>query len=120
MKSCDLGDASTCRGNPDDKFGDYECRGWDQLFFGGTPVAGTSVCEGGNIVGCDFFGGIQGLGCASIGEGPDNMTNMSCRDMENQPTSNPEDPAGFCFDDTSSAPLGPDPDAGVPADAGTD
>ncbi len=102
LKTCDLKQASTCRGHKNDELGDYECRAWNHLSVGGVTIASKPVCEAGYGMPCDLLAG-SGFGCSSVGlQG--NPTKMSCRDDEGAALTNKYDPAGLCLDDTVSGP----------------
>jgi len=99
--SCDLTQANTCRGNAADKKGDYECRGWNNLGISTTPT-----CDFGHGIACSGLKESTGqLSCANLGvdkTGANNTTNMSCRKPDGTVLTDKWDPAGYCFDDTSS------------------
>lgn len=119
-KTCDLAKKGTCRGNAQDRGGDYECYDWSQLTIGNTKVSAKPVCQNAPTQECDSFGSSATLSCASLSP-QGNKTNMSCRDRyTGAKKSNPKDPKGICLDDTASGPFGTAPaDSGVvPADSG--
>lgn len=94
-KACDPKDAATCRGNANDKWGDYECRSWNML--GGGAYTATPICEFGDRLPCDALVAYQ-LDCASVA--------LTCYDPKTaQPSTNVTDPAGYCMDDTASGPV---------------
>jgi hypothetical protein len=100
MKECTLNDAATCRGNANDAFGDYECRSWDRVTMMGTTMfADKPVCDFGDTLACDFWGSSNT--CADVGDAT-NSTNMRCQLLTGVDAPTPNDPAGFCLDDTSS------------------
>jgi hypothetical protein len=101
FKKCDLTKAGECRGNANDLWGDYECRGWDALSLGGVAIAAVPTCEPGMTTACDVFGTSGQLSCASLGD-KTNSTKMSCRTLGNKATTDKYDSSGFCFDDTAS------------------
>jgi hypothetical protein len=102
LKSCDITKAGDCRGNANDLWGDYECRSWNNLTFGGNVAASsTPVCEGGLYISCDFFKNNPSLDCSVFGD-KTNTTKMSCRTLGNVATTDKYDGKGRCFDDTSS------------------
>lgn len=126
-KTCKLDDASTCRNNPADKGGDYECYAWDNLVVGGgIQVTSEPVCMSAASQECDMG---ASLSCATLGDQSDqanpNPTNMSCRNRFTGVATTQTDPAGVCLDNTASGPFAPAPDGGttpdamVPADGGT-
>jgi hypothetical protein len=97
MKACDPKNAATCRGNPNDRSGDYECRAWNNFGLSAGPI-----CEFGSNVPCDIFPASSD--CASVGLSP-NDTQMTCRaPSTQQPAASANDPAGFCYDNTPSGP----------------
>ncbi len=104
QKTCSLTAAVQCRGYTTgaafDYLGDYECRAWNNLQIGMQAIADDSVCDFGPSVPCDIFAGTS-LNCSALGLTP-NSTNMSCRTLGNQATTNLYDPQGFCLDDTAS------------------
>ncbi|MCC6746522.1 MAG: hypothetical protein IT371_02625 [Deltaproteobacteria bacterium] len=115
MKKCDLTKADTCRkevltGGKVDKYGDYECRGWNALSINNKPIVSDPVCDFGPTVTCDFFGPKATVGCDSIGaDDPatsgtmENPTNMACRSIyDGTKKASGTDPEGFCLDDTAS------------------
>lgn len=119
MKSCNLTQAASCRANPGDKLGDYECRDWSNLVLGKTQISKGPVCEFGPGMACDAFGSAAGLSCATVGMAK-NPTNMTCRNLYNQILPNNKDPRGLCLDNTASGPApSPPPDAGPPQDSGS-
>jgi len=101
FKKCDLTKAGECRGNASDLWGDYECRGWNNLSLGGTAISDAPTCENGMGTACDVFGTSGSLDCSSLGD-KTNTTKMSCRTLGNKATTNKFDSSGFCFDDTAS------------------
>ncbi len=103
--SCDLKTASTCRGNPGDYLGDYECRDWSNVVLGGVAMTKGAVCERGSSLVCFSMSSYSGV-CAAVGDSV-NATNMDCRDLHNQVLSNPKSAAGFCLDDTAAGPVMP-------------
>jgi hypothetical protein len=104
QRTCSLTAAVQCRGLTTgtlvDYLGDYECRAWNNLALGSLPISDDAVCDFGPSVSCDIFAGTT-LTCASLGLDP-NSTNMSCRNLGNQATTNQFDPQGFCLDNTAS------------------
>jgi hypothetical protein len=100
QKTCTLTTASSCRGSSSDYFGDYECRSWDSLTIGGTPIASSPVCDFGTGVPCDLFQS-SGLTCADVGLAP-NTTQMDCRSLANAILPSGYDPTGYCLDNTAS------------------
>jgi hypothetical protein len=108
FKTCDMTKAGDCRNNPNDYLGDYECLGWQNLTFGsGIPAVTPAkpVCMTGVGIGCDFFKGSSTLDCGALGAdgtGKTNPTNMSCRTLDNKPTTDKYDAMGYCLDDTAS------------------
>ena len=103
FKSCDLTQASTCRGHANDKHGDYECRAWNNLTFSGKPISKIPVCEPGHWAQCNLFGTTK-LDCSSLGVyNKGNPTKMSCRDPKSgKVLPNKQDPSGYCLDNTAS------------------
>ena len=101
QRTCDLNQASSCRGHATDKLGDYECRAWNNLSIGGQPLVSTSICESGDSMPCNMLAS-SSLDCSSVGL-QNNPTKMSCRNPANgQQLSNKYDPNGYCLDDTAS------------------
>lgn len=103
QRSCDLTDATSCRGNALDKLGDYECRAWNNISTGGYSVSDGPVCDFGDRVRCNSF---NALGCDAFGLQP-NPTDMSCRDLSGTKLADPRSPFGLCLDNTASGPAGP-------------
>jgi hypothetical protein len=104
FKACKLETASDCRGNPNDKHGDYDCYAWNNLAAGTVMIADAPTCEPADTYPCDFFAQTK-LDCSYLGNYPGNSTQMACRDratgaVKPAPTS----PDGFCLDTTSSGP----------------
>jgi hypothetical protein len=102
--SCDLTKAETCRGNPNDRYGDYECRAFQNLGYTTGPV-----CDFGTWARCNNFG--TGLDCSFFGTDTDpktqqtiegNPTNMACRGLDGQVLADKASPIGYCLDDTGS------------------
>lgn len=102
FKDCTMNDAASCRGNANDKLGDYECRSWNNISIGGVGVTAGPVCEWGDTLACNTF---SNLDCPSFGEGQQNPTNMVCRDLKDAKLTDAKDPLGFCLDDTASGPV---------------
>ena len=112
QKTCDLTKKGTCRGQKNDKMGDYECRNWTTLVLSSTgkKIADNPVCDFGPVFPCSAFkppsGSTSTLSCAYLGTWSGttktNTTNMACRDMKNTKLTNKYDPKGWCFDDTAS------------------
>jgi hypothetical protein len=102
-KTCTLATASSCRGNASDLFGDYECRAWDNLTIGGTPVATGPVCDFGASMPCDLLQASK-IDCTTVGDysSTSNPTQMGCRTLDNKATVDPYDPTGLCLDTTAS------------------
>ena len=111
QKSCDLKIAKDCRGYKKatgtvvDYLGDYECRAWNNLSIGGTPISSKSVCDFGYTMPCDMLSGST-LNCSSVGL-MSNPTKMECRGTDNLTKTSPWDPTGLCLDDTSSGNVAP-------------
>ena len=101
QRTCSLTNLTGCRGEAADRFGDYECRAWNNLNIGGTPLASAPVCDFGTGMTCDFLQA-SSLQCSSVGLTP-NTTNMACRTLANSVTMDPYDPTGFCLDNTASS-----------------
>lgn len=104
FKACKLETASDCRGNANDKHGDYDCYAWNNLAAGNVMIADAPTCEPADTYPCDFFAQTK-LDCSYLGSYPGNSTQMACRDrttgsLKPSPTS----PDGFCLDTTSSGP----------------
>ena len=116
LKACKLGAgadadaADLCRGNPNDKAGDYECHNFKNLGNGELTLADGPSCDFADTFTCAFFDfpNNNGLSCAILGDA-NNTTKMGCRTIDGKPTTQ-YDPKGFCFDDTTSG-----PDAAWPA-----
>ena len=110
LKTCDLTQASTCRGFPKDRLGDYECRNWSALAAGGKAFTKAAVCEPGYLLRCNWLkppaGSSSTLSCAALGTWSgttnDNKTKMSCRDLTGAVLKNKYDPLGLCLDETAS------------------
>lgn len=97
QKSCDLTQASDCRGESGDFYGDYDCYSWNTFTIGGAPVSGTPVCD--TPVPCDFLTS----GCPALGA-PGNQTTMVCRNLQGNVLANGVDPSGYCLDTSTSGP----------------
>jgi hypothetical protein len=95
QKNCTLSDATSCRNNTADLYGDYECRAWDSL-----GVTTGPVCDFGPSVGCDFLSNST-YDCTSLGDSS-NSTQMECRGLDGQSKTNKYDSLGYCLDTTSS------------------
>ena len=100
FKTCDLKNASSCRGQAKDKHGDYECRAWNNLTMGGVLISKTPICEPGHRVPCDLFSGAK-LDCSVLGLSG-NPTKMSCRDPKSGKVLTKFDSSGYCLDATAS------------------
>jgi len=100
FKSCDLKSSKTCRGYAGDKYGDYECRAWNNLSVGGTAIVSGPVCETGDLMPCDMLSG-SSLDCSSVGL-QSNPTQMKCRDPKTGKQRSKYDPKGYCLDSTGS------------------
>jgi len=98
--TCTLAQASSCRNNPADLWGDYECRNWSKISLQGAPAAGGPVCDFGFAVPCSIWWQ-TGVDCTVLGD-TNNPTNMSCRDYKGNAITNPYSPDGRCFDNTAS------------------
>jgi hypothetical protein len=137
QKSCDMTDPTGCRGNKDDKFGDYECRNYSTLVNPDTqqPITAGPVCDWGTDMDCNTAATIAGgqFGsnpCSLFGNGQANDTNMRCRHIDtgvdlNTAGTPPRYPdEGHCLDDTDSTGTKPVGDGGTPdgapADGGAD
>ena len=119
FKKCDLKKAADCRGNANDKGGDYECYGWNNLSVGSNPVSSSALCQSAASITCDFLG--TSMDCSALGL-QSNPTKMSCRDRDTGVAkSSKSDPTGVCLDDTASGTFKTvTPDAGTTTpDAGT-
>ena len=107
QRKCDLNNAATCRGNPYDLLGDYECRAFDNIQFSGSagPIAPSPTCDFGTAMNCSVFAN-SALNCTSFGDQSNtanpNPTNMGCRGLNNQTKANQYDVTGWCLDDTPS------------------
>jgi hypothetical protein len=114
QKTCDPLKAATCRGHANDKFGDYECRSWNNIthsILG--KISPSPLCEQGAGLHCSGTkSGTYISSCAALGPSG-NSTKMSCRDTSNKVLTNQYDPSGRCLDDTPSAPVST-ADGGVP------
>jgi hypothetical protein len=122
-KACDQADATSCRNNPADRGGNYECYAWNNLSLGDANVSDAPICAPTGNQACDGLGST--IDCPSLAADPqNNPLKMACRNREtNEILTNMRDPSGFCMDDTASGRFGPDPDGGMPdsgADAGVD
>jgi len=101
QRTCSLTVAGSCRGNPGDLWGDYECRDWSQIAWpAGAPASSGPVCDFGYAVPCTTWWS-AGLDCSVLGD-QTNSTNMSCRDYQGSVLTNKYAPDGHCFDDTAS------------------
>jgi hypothetical protein len=103
FKSCKLETASDCRGNPNDKHGDYDCYAWNNLSAGGAMIADAPTCEPADSYPCNFFG-TSPLDCSYLGTTPGNPTGMSCRNRKTGAVLPQSSPAGLCLDTTASGP----------------
>lgn len=103
LKRCELADPGSCRGQPADRGGDYECYSWQNFATGdGRDLASAPVCGPAALVGCATLP--NAAGCDQLA-GPGNPTRMSCRDSSSGATlTDPRSAAGRCLDDTSSGP----------------
>lgn len=99
FKTCDQQDATGCRGLAADKFGDYECYGWNNLSIVGGQIASDATCEPA-VYTCDFFGN-NFLDCSVLGL-QQNPSNMRCRDPQSGTDLPQFSPNGVCLDDTAS------------------
>jgi hypothetical protein len=102
QKICDLAAAASCRGLAADQLGDYECRAWNNLSIGDVVMADAPVCDYGVGRRCRAPRPLT-ISCDRLGA-PGNPTKMSCRNLKNKILL-PNDPSGFCLDDTSSGAL---------------
>lgn len=106
QKICDMTKPEDCRNHDKDLYGDYECRRWGNLSFNGKDPAvpdNVPVCDFGTMLPCTFFKNNPKLSCAYLGvDKTNNPTNMTCRTLDGNISSDPLDPAGFCLDDTAS------------------
>lgn len=100
LKTCDLKKANTCRNNPADKHGDYECRAWH--IYVGQPGTVTSapVCEAGHAVPCTLFNNSK-VTCKDLGLSG-NPTQMACRDPATGKVLPDGSSGGMCLDTTAS------------------
>lgn len=111
QKVCDLKTANDCRGNNTatsavtDYLGDYECRAWNNLSIGGTPVVAKPVCDFGSNMTCDMLKD-SSLDCSSVGLSS-NPTKMTCRGTDNITKTSKYDSTGLCLDDTASGKIKP-------------
>jgi len=101
QRTCSLTSSLSCRGLGVDRFGDYECRAWNNLNIGGTPVTTSPVCDFGTGMSCNFLQASK-LQCSSVGLSL-NTTNMTCRSLANKVLGDPYDPTGYCLDNTASS-----------------
>ena len=98
--TCDLKVAAQCRGQAKDLYGDYECRAWDMLSFGGyIKISDAPVCDSGPAMPCDLLASSK-LDCSSVGL-KNNPTNMSCRGLDGTKLARGS-ATGYCLDDTAS------------------
>jgi hypothetical protein len=93
QRICDLNSTTECRGYSADRFGDYECRAWNNLTLDGKSYADQPVCDFGTRMSCS-------IDCADLGLNG-NPTNMRCRSLQGKDLPQ-KDPGGYCLDDTSS------------------
>jgi hypothetical protein len=101
QRNCDPANTSTCRNNPGDKYGDYECRNWENLSLVGTTIAPGPICGWGSDATCDLFPGIACDDLAPTG----NPNGMLCRKSNSELTSDSADPNGTCLDASASGPI---------------
>lgn len=113
QRSCSLEKAGDCRNHAKDRFGDYECRAWNNLKLSTGPAAPGPVCDFNWGARCSLFKSSL-LDCSLLGN-TKNTTHMACRDLKNNKLSNSKDPMGFCLDDTASGPVLLSPDGGTAA-----
>ena len=91
--------AADCRGQAKDLYGDYECRAWDRLSWGGSvKISDKPGCDIGPAMTCDLLG--ANLDCSYVGL-KNNPTNMSCRGLDGTKLAKGT-AKGFCLDDTAS------------------
>jgi len=123
FKTCKLTDAKTCRNNPKDKGGDYECYSWDKWQISGKAVTAEPVCLNASTQTCNNAPGGTTATCDGLGDSL-NTTQMKCRDRYTSLLkSSPQDPTGVCMDNTASGSfIKPAPDGGldIGVDAGVD
>ena len=101
QRSCTLTGATSCRGISADRYGDYECRAWNNLSIGVLPLASGPVCDFGPKMPCDFLQNSK-LDCSYVGLSP-NITQMACRGLNKQSMPFMYEPTGYCLDTTSSS-----------------
>ena len=110
QKTCDMIDRKTCRGVAGDRYGDYECRAWNNLIFdvGGNPlkISETPVCDFGTLFDCSLFAGSKSLDCTTFGLDSDpanqvieNPTKMDCRGFDGKVLTDKFSPLGSCLAD---------------------
>jgi len=120
LKTCNLSQASQCRGHVGDLLGDYDCYNWNNVNINYGKVTTGPVCDFSYTIPCSLFTGVTTMGCFSLGitgTQAGNTTNMACRNRYNIILGNKVDPKGMCLDITPSGPALPLPDGGLP-DAG--
>ncbi|MFH1131362.1 MAG: hypothetical protein V1754_08510 [Pseudomonadota bacterium] len=102
QRECTLDDANSCRGLTGDMLGDYECYAWQNVGEETFDYSDGPLCDYAPYTPCDYVDSCEDIGDAT------NSTNMSCRNPKtNEPTVDPNDPNGYCLDDTASGPLAP-------------
>ncbi|MFH1130765.1 MAG: hypothetical protein V1754_05480 [Pseudomonadota bacterium] len=104
QKSCSLEIPETCRGVNGDFFGDYECRAYNNFTTDLGLLADGPVCDWGSTVPCDL---VPELTCNFFGLKAGNTTKMTCRGLDGEIKSDPQDSTGFCLDNTTSGPFVP-------------
>ena len=100
FKTCDPKSATSCRNHAKDRYGDYECRAWNNLTYaGGKRITASPVCEPGSGMPCAMYSTIK---CSHVGLLPGNPTQMECRHPKTGKVLPQNDPSGTCLDTTAS------------------
>jgi hypothetical protein len=105
LKTCDLQKPASCRGHAKDRYGDYECRAWNQYFRTRGTLAKTPVCQPGYSTPCNNIAFSTGLKieCKTLGLSG-NSTQMLCRDPATGKVLPTYSPSGTCLDTSASGP----------------
>ena len=96
FRSCDPKDAATCRGQSNDRLGDYECRPYQLLKTGGRALSDQPICDLGENLGC-------GTLCASLASV--SSTAFACRSLVDGKPLAEDSKAGLCLDQSAAGPL---------------
>lgn len=101
FKTCDMQQASDCRSNANDKYGDYDCYALDNFMINGMQITNQPVCAPVSTFPCSLFQGIKQLNCSHLGLAG-NPTQMHCRDLATGSQLPDNSSQGFCMDLTAS------------------